>query len=145
MTVAGQPEGADLNDSPVTSVSHILLEVSDLDRAVAFYVDVLGFRVRERSTIADGRPFVATDQGLGLTIHRATVAGEPSFDHLAFRCPRGIEPIVRRLERVGLSHEAPRRTPYGESIYFRDPDGYRIECHDNSGLGGDRRAGTGRG
>lgn len=129
--------GAD--DTPVVgSVSHLLLQVADLDRSVDFYVGVLGFRVRERSTMADGRSFVATEQGLGLTTRPAMAPGEASFDHLAFRCTEGIEPVLHALESMGLKYEAPRRTPYGLSIYFRDPDGYRIECHDNTGIGGDR-------
>ena len=35
----------------IASVSHLLLEVTDLDRSLDFYVGVLGFRVRERSTM----------------------------------------------------------------------------------------------
>jgi catechol 2,3-dioxygenase-like lactoylglutathione lyase family enzyme len=124
----------------IASVSHLLLEVTDMDRSLDFYVGVLGFRVRERSTIADGRSFAATEQGLGLTTRSsAAAAGAPSFDHLAFRCPGGIQPVIDALETIGLPYEAPRRTPYGLSIYFRDPDGYRIECHDNSGIGGGDR------
>lgn len=132
---ADQPAGPD--EAPVVgSVSHLLLEVADLDRSVDFYAGVLGFRVRERSTLADGRSFVATEQGLGLTTRSATVSGASSFDHLAFRFPGGIEVVIQVLERIGLGYEPPRRTPYGHSIYLRDPDGYRIECHDNSGIGG---------
>jgi len=31
-----------------TSIGHVHLKVSDLDRAVAFYGDVLGFELRQR-------------------------------------------------------------------------------------------------
>ena len=125
--------------SVVAGVSHTLLEVTDLERSIGYYVDVLGFRVRERDALGDGRPFVATYQGLGLTLRKESDYGAPSFDHLAFRCPEGIEPVMSILERAGISYEPPRRTPYGLSIYFRDPDGYRIECHDNTGFGGDQQ------
>ena len=120
----------------IAKVSHILLEVGDLARAVRFYVDFLGFEVRQRDTLGDGRPFVATTQGLGLTepARPGTIGG--SFDHLAFRCPEGIERVRASLEGAGIPYEGPRETPYGLSIYFQDPDGYRLECHDNSGVGG---------
>ncbi len=126
----------------ISTVSHLLLEVSDLDRHVEFYVGVLGFRVRERSTLADGRSLVATEQGLGLTTHATAASGAPSFDHLAFRCPNGLPPVIDALETIGLAYEGPRRTPYGLSIYFHDPDGYRIECHDDSGIGGSNGQGA---
>ena len=120
----------------IASVSHLLLEVDDLERAVDFYVGFLDFAVRERDTLGDGRPFVATVQGLGLVARHPTSVGSPSFDHLAFRCPSGIEPLITKLDSHGREYEGPRRTPYGLSIYFHDPDGYRIECHDNTGVGG---------
>lgn len=125
--------------SPIVStVSHTLLEVSDLERSIGFYVGLLGFTIRERDQLGDGRGFVSTHQGLGITTRRSIEYGAPSFDHLAFRCPTGIEPMIAVLEDAGIEYEPPRRTPYGLSIYFRDPDGYRIECHDNTGFGGDR-------
>lgn len=127
--------------SVVATVSHALLEVSDLERSIDFYVGLLGFKIRERDALGDGRPFAATNQGLGLTVRKDAEYGAPSFDHLAFRCPTGIEPLMKVLEDAGISYEAPRRTPYGLSIYFRDPDGYRIECHDNTGFGGDQPPG----
>jgi ureidoacrylate peracid hydrolase len=125
----------------ISRVSHLLLEVADLERSVDFYVGLLGFEIRERDTLADGRPFVATVQGLGITA-RTGEAGQPTFEHLAFRCPAGIEPLQALLESHGISFEPPRRTPYGLSIYVRDPDGYRIELHDNTGVGGEGMTAT---
>jgi catechol 2,3-dioxygenase-like lactoylglutathione lyase family enzyme len=117
----------------VSKVSHLLLQVSDLDRSLRFYVDFLGFTVRESSTLKDGRAFHATVEGLGLTTLPEGVARASSFDHLAFRCPDGIEPLRAMLDQAGIAYEA-RRSPYGNSLYFRDPDGYLLELHDSTGI-----------
>jgi catechol 2,3-dioxygenase-like lactoylglutathione lyase family enzyme len=121
-------------ETVITKVSHLLLQVSDLDKAVKFYVDFLGFEVRIQDKLADGRAYVSTTQGLGLTTFPPTGGSSGTCDHIAFRCPNGIEPIIEKLQGAGIPFEGPMRTPYGLSVYFRDPDGNRIEMHDSTGL-----------
>jgi catechol 2,3-dioxygenase-like lactoylglutathione lyase family enzyme len=118
----------------IQKLSHMLLETPDLDRALAFYVDFLGLRVRDRAELADGRAYVAMVEGLGLTTIPDSGPKGRSFDHIAFRCPDGIGPLVERLKGAGIPYEEPRRSPYGLSVYFRDPDGNRLECHDATGV-----------
>ena len=117
----------------LSRISHVLLHVTDLERARRFYCDFLGMRVRGAAEMADGRPYLSMTEGLGITTYPAGQSQGASFDHVAFRCPNGIEPVVRQLAAAGIPYEAPRRTPYGLSVYFRDPDGNRIECHDSTG------------
>ena len=117
----------------IQSLSHLLLQVSDLDRAVEFYTRVAGLHVRDRSALADGRRFVAMHEGLGLTTFpEGADRHGMTCDHIAFRCD-AVEPVIHALDAHGLPHEGPRRTPYGLSVYFTDPDGNRIECHDTTG------------
>jgi catechol 2,3-dioxygenase-like lactoylglutathione lyase family enzyme len=123
------PEPAAIN-----RISHILLQVRHLETSLRFYVDTLGFQIRHRGTLDDGREYVNTLQGLGLTTWPAGATEGHTLDHMAFRCPDGIEPVLERLEEAGVRHEPPRRTPYGRSVYFKDPDGNRIECHDSTGI-----------
>ncbi|MDR7522727.1 MAG: VOC family protein [Armatimonadota bacterium] len=112
-------------------LSHLLLQVRDLVAAERFFVGVLGFTVRERSTLRDGRPLVALTEGVGLTLLPAAVSpGVPAVDHVAFRVA-DLAAVRARLEAAGLPYEGPVATPrYGTSIYVRDPDGTRIELHD---------------
>ncbi|HEX5451840.1 MAG TPA: VOC family protein [Candidatus Limnocylindrales bacterium] len=121
--------------SGISRLSHLLLEVDSLEQSLAFYQDFLGLQVGERGQLNDGRPYVSMDQGIGFVIRKGPVCS--SFDHIAFRCPGGIEQVRTLLEARGIAYEEPRRTRYGLSIYFLDPDGYRIECHDSTGFGGD--------
>jgi catechol 2,3-dioxygenase-like lactoylglutathione lyase family enzyme len=117
----------------ITKISHVLLHVTDLERARRFYCDFLGMEVRGSAEMADGRPYLSMTEGLGITTYPADQLQGASFDHVAFRCPNGIDAVVQCLEAAGVPYEAPRRTPYGLSVYFRDPDGNRIECHDSTG------------
>ncbi len=116
---------------PVLGLTHVLVQVRDLDAAERFFVGVLGFTVRDRGALRDGRPLVVLRQGLGLTVFPPGVAsGERTVDHIAFRV-RDLAPFVRRMARDNLPYEGPVTTPtYGTSIYVRDPDGNRIELHD---------------
>lgn len=112
-------------------ISHVLLQVGDLIAAERFFVDVLGFAVRDRGALRDGRPIVVLQEGLGLTCRRAgSELGAGSVDHIAFRV-RDLGALRARLDQAGLAYEGPVSTAtYGSSIYVPDPDGTRIELHD---------------
>lgn len=119
----------------IRGVSHLLLQATDLARAEQFYVDLLGFHVKERTTFRDGRPLVVLREGLGLT--QMTEAGTLSrgdehqaLEHVAFKVG-DIAALEQDLRRAGVTiYDGPKRTNYGISLYFLDPDGVRIECHD---------------
>lgn len=112
-------------------LSHLLLQVRDLAAAERFFVDLLGFTLRDRGALRDGRPLVALHEGLGLTVLPADRGpGVPVVDHIAFRIA-DLQAVQARLQAAGIAYEGPVSTPtYGTSIYLRDPDGNRIELHD---------------
>jgi len=106
---------------------HLLLMVSDLDKSKDFYLNTLGFTQRlDAKPLPDGRPFIATKEGLGLT------AGGPGdkkqVDHLAFEV-RNVDAVYEKLRAIGA--EFPRGVvgpgPYGKAIYTKDPDGNILE------------------
>jgi catechol 2,3-dioxygenase-like lactoylglutathione lyase family enzyme len=119
----------------IRGVSHLLLQTGDLARAERFYVDVVGFHVRERGTFRDGRPLIVLQEGLGLT--ELTEEGKrsrneqgQSLEHVAFKVA-DIAQLERDLRAAGVTiYDGPKPTAYGTSLYFLDPDGVRIECHD---------------
>jgi len=110
-------------------ISHILLQVTDLGRAEAFYVGTLGMEVKERSSLGDGRPLVVLREGLGLTPGTIPVGSARDFDHLAFKAA-DVDALAWRLREAGVQVvDGPKATGYGRSVYFLDPDGRKIECH----------------
>src|SRR3977135_2972040 len=85
-----------------TEFAHMLLKVSDIARSQAFYVDLLGFKVRPAKPLADGRPFVPFTQGLALTAGGPTSA--PQIDHIAFKA-RDVRAVSTRLKAAGVKFD----------------------------------------
>lgn len=112
------------------ALHHLLIEATDLDRSVDFYVDVLGFEVRKREEFRDGRQLVVTHQGLGL------VGGGPAtrggLEHLCFRS-RDIDGLTERARKAGHRIiRGPGPGPYGHTVYIEDPDGNQVELFEDT-------------
>jgi len=123
---------------------HAILEsslyVTDLDRAVAFYRDVLGLRPINDGYFEGGRgaAFQVGSAPSVLLLFRADITrlggilpahGTTGAGHLAFRIePHEMEEWRKRLKDHGVAIE--KELAFGEnppSIYFRDPDGNSLE------------------
>jgi catechol-2,3-dioxygenase len=118
----------------VAGVSELVLEVLDLEAAVRFYREVLGFPVVERGE--DGgrvwlmagtqtrlglwRPQVGIANGRGgLHVHYALHIEDSDFDAAVDRLrERGYDPEIVVFDDDGR----------GRSLYVSDPDGNVVEC-----------------
>ena len=117
---------------PVTAISELVLEVSDLDAARAFYRDKLGFEETLFGEGAEGRYWylVADSARLGLWTPQEGIAGGRggAHVHFAFHVPaEAIEPLKERFERNGVEVEGPVQLGPGRAIYVTDPDGNVVE------------------
>jgi hypothetical protein len=110
----------------VTGVHHIAVQVLDLERARAFYVDVLGMRETKRQPhsiwVQAGATIVMLERG-----ERARdapwVSPETGLHLLALTISRAERDAWRdRLQAAGVPLE--RESPY--TLYCRDPDGTRV-------------------
>jgi 4-oxalocrotonate tautomerase family enzyme len=111
----------------VSGLSHLLLQVKNLEDAERFYVQGLGFTVRKRDRLSDGRPLVVLAEGMGLTEGGPEPPGP--VEHIAFRV-RGISSYAERVARAGgRVIEGPAPGAYGISLYFEDLDANKIEFH----------------
>jgi catechol 2,3-dioxygenase len=120
-----------------TRVGHIHLKVTDLDRAIQFYGDVIGFRLTQR--YGDQAAFLAAGEyhhHIGLNTWQSQGAGPAperaaGLYHSAFLFPDRAS-LGAALQRV-LDHGTPLdgAADHGvsEAVYFRDPDGNGVELY----------------
>ena len=122
---------------PGASIGHVHLKVSDLERSVKFYTEILGFEVTTRM----GRSAAFLSAG-GYHHHLALntwdseggpppPTGSSGLYHLAILMPNRKE-LARSLKRL-TDHSWPidGAADHGvsESIYLRDPDQNGIEIY----------------
>ena len=128
---------------PVTTLNHVTLTVSDVQRSVEFYQRVLGLPLvttqgteRDWSAaavpvlgIGDGPQFIAFGRG-----------ATPSINHYCL----GMEgfhaaEVVDRLAAHGITARVRMRAdsdPPAEELMFNDPDGIAVQIQDVSYCGG---------
>lgn len=114
----------------VLGYAHMLLQVGDLEASRKFYVDLLGFSVRQAKPLADGRPFVPFNEGIALTTGGP---GAPlQIDHMAFRV-RNVAGLAERLKQGNVRFFQDLHDGiYGRTIYVADPDGNKIELYEEA-------------
>src|SRR3954447_12262168 len=121
--------------STARGLHHTALISSDVERTVGFYQDLLGFPLTE---LIDNRDYPGSSHfffdignhnllaffdfpGLDLGPYAEVLGG---LHHVAISVdPARWEDLVARLADAGVEHEVHS----GVSVYFRDPDGARIE------------------
>lgn len=116
-----------MSDAKVTGLNHLTLAVTDLERSVGFYRDLLGCELR---AIWDGGAYLeAGPLWLCLSVDdKARTAERLDYTHYAFSVDASAFPklVARvrskaRLWKVNASE--------GDSLYFLDPDDHRLELH----------------
>lgn len=118
-------------------IGHVHLRVSDLDRAVRFYHDVLGFEVTQR--YGNQAAFLSAGgyhHHIGLNTWESLggappPAGSTGLYHLAVLYPtrRELADALRRLTDAKIPLEGASDHGVSEALYLRDPDGNGVELY----------------
>ena len=118
-------------------IGHVHLKVSDLDRALAFYHDVLGFEITQRF----GKQAAFLSAGgyhhhIGLNTWEsaggvAPGRGTTGLYHLAIVYPTRAElaDALRRLIDANIQLTGAADHGVSEAIYLNDPDGNGVELY----------------
>jgi lactoylglutathione lyase len=141
--------------TPALQTGHVGLNVTDLDRSVAFYRTALGLEVLGESRDAGRRyAFLGHDGTLLITLWEQS-AGRfptalPGLHHLAFQMPDldAVRRAEAALRELGATFVHEGIVAHGEGapsggVFFEDPDGIRLEIYAPSGAQ-DRPAPTGQ-
>ena len=103
---------------------NVTIYVSDMSRAVRFYTEALGLKLRERY----GDHWASIDAGSGLVIglHPATpevAAGKVGSIAIGFEATQPIERVVNTLQERGVRVDGVKSDKAGTFASFTDPDG----------------------
>lgn len=122
---------------PHVRVGHVHLKVADLDRALAFYCDVLGFEVTQR--MGQAAAFISAGgyhHHVGLNTWESAGGAPPppgstGLYHVAFLYPtrRSLADALRRVLEAGLHLDGAADHGVSEALYLRDPDDNGVELY----------------
>jgi catechol 2,3-dioxygenase len=122
---------------PRVDIGHVHLKVSNLDRALDFWVGVLGFDLMTR--IGDEAAFISAGgyhHHIGLNTWESQGGGPPARNttglyHVAVRFPdrKTLAEAVKRVVDAGVPLEGASDHGVSEAIYLSDPDGNGIELY----------------
>src|SRR5437773_2284145 len=122
---------------PEVRIGHVHLKVADLDRALRFYRDVLGFELTQR--YGDEAAFLSAGgyhHHIGLNTWESAggkpaPSGSTGLYHLAIAYPTRAElaDALRRVLCAGIPLEGASDHGVSEAIYLRDRDGNGVELY----------------
>ena len=113
------------------------LKVADLERALGFYRDVLGFELTQR--LGTSAAFLSAGgyhHHIGLNTWESA-GGRPPAEratglyHLAILYPtrKELADALRRLKKAGIALEGASDHGVSEALYLRDPDDNGVELY----------------
>lgn len=122
---------------PRTDVGHVHLKVADLERALRFYGDVLGFELIQR--MGNSAAFLSAGgyhHHIGLNTWESRggkppAPGTTGLYHFAIRYPdrASLGDALKRLNDTGIALDGASDHGVSEALYLRDPDGNGLELY----------------
>lgn len=119
----------------VSKVGHIVLRVSDLDRALAFYSGVLGLREVARRDFGEG-PMVFLSSGNShhdiALLETGTVAHGDNLHHFALKVGESLDELAEVQHALVANHISVHMAldhHVSQGLYISDDDGNLIELY----------------
>ena len=123
----------------ISKLGHVVLQVSNLERSLDFYTQILGFKVSDvypHDMMPGGMIFLRCDtdhHSLALVGAGKGQAENVELHHVAFEVST-LEEVLRARDRlrtsdVPIDFEGRRRAGCQIAVEFRDPDNHRLEIY----------------
>jgi catechol 2,3-dioxygenase len=123
--------------APGTRIGHVHLKVADLNRALSFYVGVLGFELMQ--AYGDQAAFISAGgyhHHIGLNTWESKGGSPPApgttgLFHTAILYPSraALADALHRLIEVGIQLDGASDHGVSEALYLRDPDQNGVELY----------------
>jgi catechol 2,3-dioxygenase len=123
--------------NPDVRIGHVHLKVADIDRALGFYRDVLGFEVTQR--FGENAAFLSAGgyhHHIGLNTWESKGGSSPppgstGLFHVAILYPSraALADALRRLNMAGIPLTGAADHGVSEALYLNDPDGNGVELY----------------
>ena len=120
-------------------ILHTMLRVGDLNKSIAFYIEVLGMRLLRRTDYPEGKFTLAfvgyQDESAGAVIELTHNWGVDHYDlgnaygHIAIEVPDAYATCETIKQRGGKVVREAGPMKHGSTViaFVEDPDGYKIE------------------
>ncbi len=122
---------------PGVQIGHVHLKVADIERALGFWRDVIGFE--EQARYGDQAVFISAGgyhHHIGLNTWESLGGtppppGHTGLYHVAVRFPdrRSLAEAVTRVLNAGIRLDGASDHGVSEAIYLSDPDGNGVELY----------------
>ena len=115
----------------INGINHITFAITDLERSLDFYVNLLGLRIVGKWD--EGAYLLAGNQWIALNVDKERAAEAMGDNtHISFNVlSSDFHRLKEKLESAGVK-SFKENSSEGESFYFLDPDGHKLELHYNT-------------
>ena len=123
--------------NPEIKIGHVHLKVADLDRAIKFYCNVLGFTLTQR--MGKSAAFLSSGSyhhHIGLNTWESKggtppAPGSTGLYHFAILYPtrKDLADALRRLTEAGIQLEGAADHGVSQALYLKDPDQNGLELY----------------
>jgi len=109
----------------ISGLNHITIAVSDIQTSLDFYTQVLGFTGH---VVWESGAYLSAN-GIWLCLSLDIPSPSKDYSHIAWSvAPEDFTPLSQKIMSSGAEQWKANQSE-GDSLYFLDPDGYKLEIH----------------